>query len=38
MSASNETDVAAVFGTLKKNWGWLLALGIVSIVLGTIGL
>jgi uncharacterized membrane protein HdeD (DUF308 family) len=38
MSASNETAVAAVFGTLKKNWGWLLALGIVSIVLGTIGL
>jgi uncharacterized membrane protein HdeD (DUF308 family) len=38
MSASNETAVAAVFGTLKKSWGWLLALGIVSIVLGTIGL
>jgi uncharacterized membrane protein HdeD (DUF308 family) len=38
MSASDETAVAAVFGTLKKNWGWLLALGIVSIVLGTIGL
>lgn len=38
MSASNESAVAAVFGTLKKNWGWLLALGVVSIVLGTIGL
>jgi uncharacterized membrane protein HdeD (DUF308 family) len=38
MSASDATAVAAVFGTLKKNWGWLLALGIVSIVLGTIGL
>jgi uncharacterized membrane protein HdeD (DUF308 family) len=38
MSASNETAVPAVFGALKKNWGWLLALGIVSIVLGTIGL
>jgi uncharacterized membrane protein HdeD (DUF308 family) len=38
MPTSNETAVAAVFGTLKKNWGWLLALGIVSVVLGTIGL
>jgi len=38
MSASDETAVTAVFGTLKKNWGWLLALGIVSILLGTIGL
>jgi uncharacterized membrane protein HdeD (DUF308 family) len=38
MSASNETAVPAVFGTLTKNWGWLLVLGIVSIVLGTIGL
>jgi hypothetical protein len=27
---------SAVFGTLKKNWGWLLPLGIVSIVLGGI--
>lgn len=38
MSASNETAVNAVFGTLKKNWGWLLAVGILSILLGTIGL
>lgn len=38
MSASNESAVAVVFGMLKKNWGWLLALGIASIVLGTIGL
>jgi uncharacterized membrane protein HdeD (DUF308 family) len=28
----------AIFGELKKNWGWLLAFGILSIVLGTIGL
>ena len=28
----------AFFGDLKKNWGWLLALGIVSVLLGTIGL
>ena len=42
MSASNEaalsTIQSAIFGELKKNWGWLLALGIVSIILGTIGL
>ena len=38
MLPNDEAAVAAVFGTLKKNWGWLLALGIVSIVLGTIGL
>jgi uncharacterized membrane protein HdeD (DUF308 family) len=38
MTASDEAAVVAVFGTLKKNWGWLLALGVVSIVLGTIGL
>lgn len=37
-SVTNETTVNAVFGTLKTNRGWLLALGIVSIVLGTIGL
>lgn len=28
----------AFFGDLKKNWGWLLAFGIVSVLLGTIGL
>jgi len=28
----------ALFGELSKNWGWLLAFGIVSILLGTIGL
>jgi uncharacterized membrane protein HdeD (DUF308 family) len=28
----------ALFGDLKKNWGWLLAFGILSVVLGTIGL
>lgn len=32
------TDQLAFFGDLKKNWGWLLAYGIVSIILGTIGL
>jgi uncharacterized membrane protein HdeD (DUF308 family) len=28
----------ALFGELEKNWGWLLAFGLASIVLGTIGL
>ncbi|WP_295448637.1 HdeD family acid-resistance protein [uncultured Thiodictyon sp.] len=28
----------ALFGDLQKNWGWLLGLGVLSIVLGTIGL
>lgn len=27
-----------LFGQLSKNWGWLLALGILNIILGTIGL
>jgi uncharacterized membrane protein HdeD (DUF308 family) len=41
MSASNEATLSAmqdaIFGGLKKNWGWLLALSILLIVLGTIG-
>jgi len=28
----------AAFGELTKNWGWLLVLGIVFIIFGTIGL
>lgn len=28
----------ALFGEVRKNWGWLLALGILSVVLGTIGI
>ena len=28
----------APFGELTKNWGWLLVLGIVFIIFGTIGL
>jgi uncharacterized membrane protein HdeD (DUF308 family) len=27
-----------VFGELEQNWGWLLAFGLASIVLGTLGL
>ncbi len=42
MSATGEISLTeaqqAIFGELKKNWGWLLAFGILSIVLGTIGL
>jgi uncharacterized membrane protein HdeD (DUF308 family) len=42
MSATNEATLSslrgAVFGELKKKWGWLLALGVLLIVLGTLGL
>lgn len=40
MSASTALTPAAAeaFGNLKKNWGWMLAAGIIFIVLGTIGL
>jgi len=27
-----------VFGEVKRNWGWMLALGILMVILGTIGL
>jgi uncharacterized membrane protein HdeD (DUF308 family) len=30
--------VDALLGDLKKNWGWLLALGIAFVVLGTVGI
>ena len=29
---------AAVFGELSQKWGWLLALGIIQVILGTVGL
>ncbi len=32
------SPAAEVFGEAKKSWGWLLALGILFIILGTIGL
>ncbi|MBK1630125.1 hypothetical protein CKO31_05090 [Thiohalocapsa halophila] len=28
----------SIFGELERNWGWLLLFGLVSIVLGTLGL
>jgi uncharacterized membrane protein HdeD (DUF308 family) len=31
-------DLSRLFGELQKNWGWLLALGILFVILGTIGL
>jgi uncharacterized membrane protein HdeD (DUF308 family) len=41
MSVSNQAALSvaqsALFGDLKKTWGWLLALGILSLVLGTLG-
>ena len=42
MTATDEATLSslrdAVFGELKKKWGWLLALGILLIVLGSLGL
>jgi uncharacterized membrane protein HdeD (DUF308 family) len=42
MSTTNEAALStlrgAVLGELKNKWGWLLALGILLIVLGTLGL
>lgn len=42
MSATNEVTLSAlqgaVFGELRKKWGWLLALGVLLIVFGTLGL
>ncbi len=31
-------DQKAVLGELSRKWGWLLALGIIQIILGTVGL
>ncbi|SEQ90948.1 Uncharacterized membrane protein HdeD, DUF308 family [Nitrosomonas sp. Nm51] len=31
-------EIDAVFGDLRKSWGWLLALGILFIILGTVAL
>ena len=41
MSASNEAVLSAaqraLFGEVQKHWGWLLALGLLYLILGTIG-
>ncbi|MDE0929250.1 MAG: HdeD family acid-resistance protein [Halioglobus sp.] len=36
MNSANIND--EVFGELKKNWAWMLSLGIVMVILGVIGL
>ena len=42
MSQSEQSTAApgpdVSFGDLKKNWGWIMALGILLLILGTIGL
>jgi uncharacterized membrane protein HdeD (DUF308 family) len=42
MSTTRESAFGSLqgipFGDLRKNWGWLLALGVLSLVLGTLGL
>jgi len=38
MSESSTPTASAFFGDVQKNWGWLLALGILAILLGTVGL
>jgi uncharacterized membrane protein HdeD (DUF308 family) len=42
MTTTNEDTLSAlrgaVLGELRKKWGWLLALGVLLIVLGTLGL
>jgi uncharacterized membrane protein HdeD (DUF308 family) len=36
--ATNTSDGAWVLGSLREHWGWMLALGILMVVLGVIGL
>lgn len=38
MANANTQATEAMFGELKKNWGWMLAGGIIMVILGTIGL
>jgi uncharacterized membrane protein HdeD (DUF308 family) len=38
VTTSAAPAAAGLFGDLGKNWGWLLAMGIVAIALGTFGL
>jgi len=38
MNSNTAIDPAALFGEVREKWGWLLALGIASLVLGTIGI
>ncbi len=36
--ATNTSDGVWVLGSLREHWGWMLALGILMVVLGVIGL
>ena len=38
MADANIAAREAMFGDLKKNWGWMLAGGIIMVILGIIGL
>jgi uncharacterized membrane protein HdeD (DUF308 family) len=38
IDANTQTMQAEVFGEVKQNWGWMLALGILMMILGAIGL
>jgi uncharacterized membrane protein HdeD (DUF308 family) len=38
MTQANTPAAAAAFGDVRKNWGWLLGLGVLAILLGTVGL
>jgi uncharacterized membrane protein HdeD (DUF308 family) len=38
VATSTAPAAAGLFGDLRKNWGWLLAMGIVAIAFGTFGL
>ncbi len=38
MSMPSKESVEAIMGDLSRSWGWLLGLGIVFVLLGTIGL
>jgi len=37
-AASTASSSGAIFGELEKNWGWLLCLGILFLILGVVGL
>src|SRR5262249_5435207 len=38
MSTAAAPAAVGLFGDLRRNWGWLLAVGILAIALGTLGL
>jgi len=38
LSAEQKSQVGLIAAAISKGWGWLLALGIISIILGVIGL